>query len=111
MDDERDDTASDERHQPGLVVEDFVPPDVAGETVGLLTPWPVPIYHDIPSQPVLRIGPLCVVQTCMPTVSLWPSQQPASVRYHPTGICVACYARQVSDWKRRERKRKEASGA
>ena len=86
-----------------------MPPEVAGEIVGLLTAWPAPRYHDTPSLPAMRIGPLCTVQACAPTVSLWPSQQPASVRYYPTGLCVACYERHVADWKRRERKRKKAT--
>ena len=93
------------RTDRGLLVEEFVPPDAVEETVGLLTPWPVPLYHDTPSLPAMRIGPLCTVQVCGPTVSLWPSGQPASVRYHPTGVCVACHTRHVAAWKRRERKR------
>jgi hypothetical protein len=109
---ERDNTAYDEWDRPGLVVDEFVPPDVAGETVGILTPWPAPKYHDTPSRPVMQIGPLCTVQVCQPTVSLWPSQRPASLRYHSTGLCVACHARNVAEWKRPERKgKKEATHA
>src|SRR5262249_32382888 len=52
-----------------LVVEDFVPPDVTSETVGLPTTWPPPIYHDRPSLPLMIIGALCTVKPCKPTVS------------------------------------------
>jgi hypothetical protein len=100
MDATRDDTAYDEGHRSGLLIEDFVPPDMAVEMVGRLTPWPAPTYHDTPSLPMIRVGPLCTVQACMPTVSRWPSRQPVSLRYHPTGLCVACHERRVAEWKR-----------
>jgi hypothetical protein len=100
MEAERDDNAYDERHRPGLMVEDFVPPDVAGETVGLLTPWPAPKYHDTPSLPVIRVGVLCQVSECQATVSGYPSQRPMSLRYHPTGIWVACHDRRITTWRR-----------
>lgn len=88
--------------EQALVVEDFVPPEVTSEMVGLLTPWPPPIYHDRPSLPRLTIGALCRVKACQPTVSRWPSRQPASVRYEPSGLCVACYARLQRAWKRKQ---------
>ena len=104
-------TTSKTEATPGLLLEEFVPPDAAGERVGLLTPWPAPLYHDTPSLPVLRVGKRCTVKTCKPTVSRWPSRRPASVRYAPTGLCVVCHDRQVSAWKRTQGKRQEVPHA
>jgi hypothetical protein len=108
MQSERDAPRNDTGHRPGLLIEDFVPTAGAAEMVGRLTPWPAPISHDTPTPPLRQIGALCTVQGCTPTVSLWPSRQPASVRYHPTGLCVACHERHVADWKRQAQRKKAA---
>ena len=88
------------RTDRGLLVEEFVPPDAVEETVGLLTPWPVPLYHDTPSLPAMRIGPLCTVQVCGPhgePVAEWaacqcalsPDRRMCSVSYAPRGCLEA----------------------
>jgi len=58
----------------------------------LTTPLPEPIYHDGPSPPQTSLGRPCTVKGCKPT-DLFPTGQPASRYYRPSGVCVQCYAR------------------
>jgi hypothetical protein len=50
--------------------------------------------------PTIRCGPPCRRKHCRPTVSFLPSHRPGSLYYRPSGLCVACYARLVVQWKR-----------
>jgi len=61
------------------------------QTQGVLT-LPSPIVHDVPSPPETHVGPLCAVQACRPTTRN-QAGEPASTYFHPSGLCVGCYAR------------------
>ncbi|SRR5712691_6059085 len=61
------------------------------QTVGVVTVLP-PIYHDTPSTPTTSVGAPCSVQACRPTTRN-QAGEPASTYFHPSGLCVGCYAR------------------
>jgi hypothetical protein len=47
------------------------------------------VGHDRPTPPVTMWGSLCLVQACRKR----DPRATRSLRYQPSGICIACYAR------------------
>jgi hypothetical protein len=66
-----------------------VPPNGVAMTS---VPLPTPVMHDTPSPARTGIGMPCSTKGCPPSAQ-YPSGRPASRRYQPTGLCVACLER------------------
>jgi hypothetical protein len=58
------------------------------ETV-ITTPLPEPLYHDTPSIPETYWGKPCMVKACAKA----DKDTTRSLRFRPSGLCVACWQR------------------